>query len=147
VAVLAAALGIAAHRTPAPTDIEQAEADLRSARTVTTALIDEAFQHEADARGHRSHAECHRNLLDEHADTNDAEWVEVQQALADGHAQLARVHGSRRDNLFHVAAEHLRLLAEAESEILRAKDARDRGCPYPVAPRVRALLTPVLPAR
>ena len=72
------------------------------------------------------------------------EWIA---ASADAHTQLSKANWERRDNGLHLAAEYRRLIAEAECEILRAKDARDHGTPYKVAPRVRDLLAPVLNTR
>jgi hypothetical protein len=143
---LAALAGVAAYQL-APTDIERAEADLQKARTVIVALDAEADAALKGAKGHKLRAADHRRELDTHPDVDDAEWRAWQQAMADGHARLHRAKEARRDTLLHLTAEYLRLLAEAEGEILRAKDARDRGTPHAVAPRVRDLLAPVLNAR
>lgn len=129
-----------------PTDIERAEADLRKARAVVSALDDESVGHQKAARLNRTRAAEHRKLADDNKDTTDTEWLERHRATAESQAQLGRANDARRDNLYHLTAEYLRLLAEAECEILRAKDARDRGTPYQVAPRVRELLAPMLSA-
>lgn len=131
----------------APSDIERAEADLRKARAVIVALDNEADAALQEAKGHKLRAAKHRQELAKHADVDDAEWRAWQQAMADGHARLHRAKDARRDTLLHLTSEYLRLLAEAEGEILRAKDARDRGTPHQVAPRVRNLLAPVLSGR
>ncbi len=130
-----------------PTDIERAEADLQKARGVVVALDAESKACLTDAKGHKVRAAEHRKLLAEHPDTPDVEWLEWHRAMADGHFRLYRAKEARRDNLLHLAAEYLRLTAEAECEILRAKDARDRGTPHQVAPRVRDLLVPVISGR
>lgn len=129
-----------------PTDVERAEADLQKARGIVCALDDESGVCQKEARGHKECAAEFRKRADENKDTTDGEWLEWTRAMADGHARLARAKRDRRDNLFHLTAEYLRLLAEAEGEILRAKDARDRGTPYKVAPRVRELLAPLISA-
>jgi hypothetical protein len=74
-------------------------------------------------------------------------WVERNQAISDSHSQLSRANAERRDTLIHLTAVYVRLVTEAEAELLRAKDARDRGVPYKVAPRVREILSPILSAR
>lgn len=131
----------------APNDIERAEADLRKARAVVVALDTEADSALKEAKGHKLRAAEHRQELAKHPDVDDAEWRAWQQSMADGHARLHRAKDARRDTLLHLTSEYLRLLAEAEGEILRAKDARDRGTPHQVAPRVRDLLAPVLSSR
>lgn len=130
-----------------PTDIERAEAHLWKARAVVAALDDEATASLKEAKGHKLRAADHKKQLDENPDVDDAEWRAWHQAMADGHGRLYRAKVARRDTLMHLAAEYLRLLAEAEGEILRAKDARDRGTPNTVAPRVRDLLAPVMTGR
>lgn len=130
-----------------PTDVERAEADLQKARAVVMALDDESVSCQKDARLYKTRAAEYQKLTDDNRDTTDAAWLDWHRAMADGHAQLRRANSARRDNLYHLTAEYLRLLAEAESEILRAKDARDRGTPYKVAPRVRELLAPIISAR
>ena len=145
-AALVALAGIAAYRLT-PTDIERAEDDLRNARAVVVAFDNEADAALKEAKGHKLRAAEHRKQLDTHPDVDDAEWRAWQQAMADGHARLHRAKDARRDTLLHLVADYLRLLAEAECEILRAKDARDHGTPYKVAPRVRDLLAPVLSTR
>jgi hypothetical protein len=127
--------------------MERAEADLEKARAVVCAHEDESLDCEKAAKGHRLRAAEHQKQADEHRDTTDAEWLAWHRAMADGHAQLARARSARRDTLTHLTALNLRLLAEAECEILRAKDALDRGTPYKVAPRVRSILAPVLGGR
>ncbi len=129
------------------TDIERAEADHRNAQAVVLALEDEAAGCEKAARHLKARAaECRKRAV-EHKDSSDTAWLEVQHAVADSFSQLGRANLDRRANLHHLTAEYLRLLAEAECEILRAKDARDRGTPFTVAPRVRDLLAPMLSAR
>lgn len=130
-----------------PTDLERAEADLRKARAVVVALDNDADASLKEAKGHKLRSAEHRQQLDKNPDVEDAEWREWHQAMADGHAQLHRAKDARRDTLLHLTTEYLRLLAEAEGEILRAKDARDRGTPHRVAPRVHDLLAPVLSGR
>lgn len=149
---LAVAVALAAAAVPAAlvvrhlasSDLDEAEAELVKARAVVCADEEESLACEAEAKGHRLRAAAYQKKADEHRDTSDVEWLEWHHALADGHAQLARAKSARRDTLTHLNATYLRLLAEAECEILRAKDARDRGTPYEVAPRVRDLLKPVL---
>lgn len=127
-----------------PTDIERAEADLRRASNVVKAMNDEANKTLEEAEDHKECAQFRQACLDESPNTTDSEWVELQRSKRDSHRQLYRAKLARRDNLLHLTAEYWRLLAEAECEIVRAKDARDRGTPYKVAPRVRELLAPVL---
>ena len=144
VAGIATLLGILAYQQFCPSDIERAEADLQKARNIVCALDEESAACQKEARGHKERAAEFRKRADENKDTTDAEWLEWTRAMADGHAQLGRAMRDRRDNLFHLVSQNLRLLAEAESEIIRAKDARDRGTPYKVAPRVRDILAPIL---
>lgn len=145
VAVLAALIGTAAYFF-GPTDIDRAEADLKKARRIVNEIEEESSQAAKDARGHEKRAaECRRIAEQETDSTDDArvEWVE---SSARGHKQLSKANWERRDNCLHLAAEYRLLLAEAESEVLRAKNARDRGTPFQVAPRVRDILTPILAA-
>lgn len=142
--VVLAALGGLVVSLLGPTDIGRAEGDLKKAWAVLNALEDETVQAGNDARGHTKRAAQYRKAVDEGKDPTDTPRAEWLSASADGHARLAKANWERRDNGLHLAAEYRRLIAEADCEILRAKDARDRGTPYPVAPRVRALLTPVL---
>ncbi len=142
-AVLAALAGLVVYSFT-PTDIERAEADVRKARAVVVALEWEAGSCSKDAEGHKLYAAEHQKRADE---PPYKEWLEWERSMAYGHAELARAKFDRRDTLARLCATYLRLLAEAEGEILRAKDARDRGTPYKVAPRVRDLLAPVLAAR
>lgn len=139
---LATLIGLLAYKL-SPTDLERAEADLERAREIVLALDGESAACQAAAKAHRARAAAFRERAEERED----EWQEWHRALADTHAQLSRANSARRDNLAHLTAGYLRLLAEAECEILRAKNARDRGTPYEVAPRVRALLAPVLGGR
>lgn len=127
-----------------PTDVERAEADLQKARAVVAAFDEEAGVCVTAAKGHKRRAAEHRKQADENPTETDAEWLEWQRSMAYGHAELARANYARRDTLIRLCAAYLRLLAEAEGEILRAKDARDRGTPYKVAPRVRELLAPMI---
>lgn len=130
-----------------PSDIDRAEADLKKAWAVLNALEEETAQARNDARGHTKRAAEYRKVADEDKDSTDAPRAEWYAASADSHAQLAKANWERRDNGLHLAAEYRRLIAEADCEILRAKNARDRGTPYKVAPRVRDLLAPLLAAR
>ena len=146
-ATLLGMLAILAYQRFGPGDIERAEADLQKARDIVAALDEESETCQKEARGHKARAAEFRKRGDENKDTTDTEWLEWNRAMADGHAQLGRAKRDRRDNLFHLISQDLRLLAEAECEIIRAKDARDRGTPYKVAPRVRDLLAPILGTR
>ncbi|MBX9584623.1 MAG: hypothetical protein K2X87_30340 [Gemmataceae bacterium] len=130
-----------------PTDVERAEADLQKARAVVIAFDEEAGVCLTAGKGHNRRAAEHQKQVDENPTETDAEWLEWQRSMAYGHAELARANYARRDTMTRLCAAYLRLLAEAEGEILRAKDARDRGTPYKVAPRVRELLTPMISAR
>lgn len=142
-AVLVSVAGVLLYRF-SPTDFERAEADLVKARAIVNALDVDSEAEQKEAAKHYKRASEYRQVVDENQDTTDLPWLEWNQAMADGHSQIYRAKRDRRDNLFHLIAVYLRLLAEAESEILRAKDARDRGTPYKVAPRVREILAPVL---
>lgn len=143
---LAAVAGILLYQTT-PTDIERAETDLRKARAVVAAFDEEAGVCVTAAKGHKRLAAEHRKQADDNPNEPDAAWLEWQRSMASGHAELARANYARRNTLTRLSATYLRLLAEAECEILRAKDARDRGTPHKVAPRVRELLTPIISAR
>jgi hypothetical protein len=140
---LAAVAGALAYRF-SPTDIERAEADLVKARAIVCALDDESEVQQKEAAKHSARASEFRKIADENKDTKDTPWLEWHRAMADGHSQLYRAKRDRRDNLTHLTAVYLRLIAEAECEILRAKDARNRGTPYKVTPRVRDILAPIL---
>ncbi len=141
--IIAVAVGVLAYRL-SPTDIERAEADLRTSCAVVNAIEEEAPRQLKDCRGHRERAAELRKLVAENEGSSDFEWLEWQRAKAQGHIQLAAAAGDRRDHLLRLAAEYRRLVAEANCEILRAKDAAERGTPHAVAPRVRALLNPIL---
>ncbi|MBA4067819.1 MAG: hypothetical protein C0501_29795 [Isosphaera sp.] len=130
-----------------PTDIDRAEADLAKARARVNALDEEAYSRIQEARQHSTRAEEILKHLEERKDSTDAEWLEWRRAAAHTQSQLAQAKYARRSNLLHLSAEYRRLLAEAECEVLRAKDARDRGTPYEVSPRVRELLAPMISAR
>ncbi len=127
-----------------PTDIERAEADLHKSWAVVNDIEEEAPRRLKDCRGHNLRAAELRKLVAENESSSDFEWLEWQRAKAQGHAQLATAADERRDHLLRLAAEYRRLIAEANREILRAKDARERGTPYAIAPRVRELLKPIL---
>ncbi len=142
-AVALAAAGLVAYLLT-PTDIERAEADLKKGWAVVNTLEDEAIQASKDARGHSKRAAEYRQAEEEDKDTGDAAFLEWCWSSAHGHKQLSKAKWARRENSLPLAAESRRLLAEAECEILRAKDARDQGTPYKVAPRVREILAPVL---
>lgn len=130
-----------------PDDIARAESDLKRAWVVLNAIEEESTKARNDARGHTKRAAAYRKVADEDKDPTDTPRAEWLAASADCHSQLANANWQRRDNGLHLAAEYRRLIAEADCEILRAKDARDSGTPYKVAPRVRDLLTPILAAR
>jgi hypothetical protein len=147
VAALFGALGSLLGYLLTPTDIERAEADLVKARAIVVALDRESDTHQKEVVKHSARASEYRQVADENKDTTDVPWLEWNRAMADGHSQISRAKRERRDNLTHLTAVYLRLVAEAESEILRAKDARDRGTPYKVAPRVRDILAPILNPR
>jgi hypothetical protein len=141
---IAAALGGLLFYLRSPTDIERAEADLKKAWVVVNTLDEEAAEAGKNARGHAKRAAEYRQTAADEKDSTDTprqEWIESN---ASGHKKLSKANWDRRDNALHLAAEYRRLVAEADCEILRAKDARDRGTPYKVAPRVREILTPVL---
>lgn len=127
-----------------PADIERAESDLAKARAIVVALDAESETEQKETVKHKERACEYRRVADENKDTTDLPWLEWNQAMADGHSQISRAKRDRRDNLFHLNAVYLRLIAEAECELLRAKDARDRGTPFKVAPRVRKILAPIL---
>lgn len=143
VAVVAGVVGLVIYFF-GPTDIDRAEADLKKAWVVVNTLEDDAIQASKDARGHSKRAAEYRQAAEEDKDSTDTARVEWFESSAHGHKKLSKANWERRDNTLHLAAEYRRLLAEAECEILRAKDARDRGTPYKVAPRVREILAPVL---
>lgn len=143
---VAATVGVLIYQL-SPTDIERAEADLAKAQARVSALDDEAYSRVEEARHHATRAAEIQTHLEERKDSKDAEWLEWRRATAYTQSQLAQAKYARRDNLLHLSAEYRRLLTEAECEVLRAKDARDRGTPYTVAPRVRELLAPVLNTR
>lgn len=127
-----------------PSDMERAEADIKKAWVVVQDLEDESDQQGKDARGHSQRAAEYRDAGNETKAATDETYLEWCDSSAHAHRQLAKAKRARRDNTLHLAAEYRRLLSEAECEILRAKDARDRGTPYKVAPRVRDILAPVL---
>jgi hypothetical protein len=127
-----------------PTDIERAEADLRKAQAVVNAIEAEAPRQLKDWREHSQEAVHYRKIADENKNSSDVESLEWHLATARGHARLAGAASDRRDHLLRLAAEYRRLVAEAQCEILQAKEARERGMPYEVAPRVRELLKPIL---
>lgn len=129
---------------PAPTDIDQAEANLHTSWAVINRLEDEADEQQLASRGHRKRAAEHQKMVDENKDDPDAPWVEWHRASADGHSRLATATSARRDNLLQLSAEYRRRIAEANCTILQARDTRDRGTPMTVAPRVREILRPVL---
>jgi hypothetical protein len=130
-----------------PTDLERADADVKRAWVVINVLEDEAQKNIDDARGHRARAAEIRQTMDKSRGITDPPWFEWCAAKAENHTRLANAKRDRRDSLLHLTVEYLRLLAEAECEIIRAKNARDHGTPYEVAPRVREILTPVLAGR
>jgi hypothetical protein len=146
VAALAAVAGGLVYAL-APSDLQRAEADLKRGDEVIASINAEAAQRLEEAEFHRKRAKHFEAVLAEKPDTTDREWVEWNRSKLSGHKQLYEAKLARRDTLIHLAAHYQRLLAEAECEFLRAKDARDRGTPYRVAPRVRELLTPVLADR
>lgn len=143
VLLIAGLFGLLAY-TLSPTDIEKAEADHEKAWAVVNTLEEESVQAGKDARHHSKRASESRQAAEEDKDSTDTALVEWFESSAHGHKQLSKANWERRENTLHLAAEYRRLLAEAECEILRAKDARDRGTPYKVSPRVREILAPVL---
>lgn len=145
-AVLAALGGLAAYQL-APTDLERAEADLRKARAVVIDLQEEGVRAGEDARRHARNAAEGRRAAADTDESADPGYRGYCESLAAANKQVSAANWARRDALIHLTAGYLRLLAEAECEILRAKDARDHGTPYTVAPRVRDLLAPVLNTR
>lgn len=145
--VTLAALGGGLAYQLCPTDIERAEADVARAWSVVNALETECEQQRDDAVHHKARAAHHQKILDQNPGSPDGEWLEWEKVAASRHTQLRAATLARRDNLIHLSTVYRRLLAEAETEVLRAKDARDRGTPFRVAPRVRELLAPVLSAR
>jgi len=145
-ALAAAIVGILVYRF-SPTDLERADADIKKARVVIISLDEEANQQLEDAARHRKRAAELRKTLEEKKGSPDTAMVEWCEAMLHSHTQMQKAKDHRRDNLVRLTAQSMRLLAEAECEILRAKDARDRGTPYVVAPRVQELLAPVVAAR
>ena len=141
--VVAANVGVLAYHF-SPTDLERAESDIKRARATIEALEAESDRELEDAIGHRKRATVLQKHVDENRDTADLVCLEWCKSSAHAESKLNRAKRARRDNLLHLAGEYRRLLAEAECELLRAKDARDRGTPYKVAPRVREILTPAL---
>jgi hypothetical protein len=146
VAALQAVLIPLAVYVHSPTDIVRAEADLKKASSVVKALNDEAAETLDEAEDHKKRSQFYQACLDEKPNTPDSDWVEWHRSKIYSHKELYRAKRDRRDNLVRLTAGYYRLLAEAECEIIRAKDARDRGTPYKVAPRVREILTPILGA-
>ena len=144
VAAVFVPLGILLGYLLSPTDIDRAESDLAKARAIVVALDAESETQQRETVKHKERASEYRQIADENKDATDLPWLEWNRAMADGHSQISRAKRDRRDNLFHLNAVYLRLIAEAECELLRAKDARDRGTPYKVAPRVRKILAPIL---
>jgi hypothetical protein len=130
-----------------PTDLARADADVDKARVIILSLDEEARQQLENARKHKKRLAEIRKSLEEEKDSKDTARLEWREAMADGNSRLQTAHYARHDNLLRLIAQYLRLLAEAECEILRAKGARDRGTPYVVAPRVQDLLAPILTKR
>lgn len=145
-AILGTALPLFWYRF-SPTDLERAEDDLKRARIVIVSFDGEALQHLEEARKYKKRLAQIREALEEGKDSTDTACLAWCEAMADGNTRLQKANYARRDNLLHLMAQYLRLLAEAECEVLLAKDARDRGTPYRVAPRVRELLAPILADR
>jgi hypothetical protein len=129
-----------------PGDIERAESDIQKAKDIVLALDQEADSRHATAKAYRTYSSDYRTSAERGAASGSV-WVERNHAIADSHSQLSRANGERRDTLIHLTAVYVRLVTEAETELLRAKDARDRGIPYKVAPRVREILSPILSTR
>jgi hypothetical protein len=142
---LAAVAGLLVYRLT-PTDIQRAETDLQKAKEVVSALNKETAESLEDAEYQRDRAKHYQARLDEKPQTTDSEWVEWNRSKLYSHSELSRAKFARRNNLIRLTAGYQRLLAEAECEILRAKDASDRGTPFKVAPRVRDILAPILAA-
>jgi hypothetical protein len=127
-----------------PTDIERAESDLQKAWPVVNTLEAEATRLFKDSRNHKERAAEHRQYATDSEGSSDVEMPDWHRATARAHARLADAASDRRDHLLRLTAEYRRLLAEAQCEILQAKEARERGMPCEVAPRVRELLKPIL---
>ena len=127
-----------------PTDLERATSDLKRAWVVIDSFEDEA---ELQSRKADAHADCSRQFqtkLEKNKDASDKCWLEWCKSAAQSHKQLIQARFERYNSLLDLAGQYRRLAAEAECEILRAKSARDRGTPYPVAPRIQAILAPIL---
>lgn len=131
----------------APGDIERAEADLHKAHAIVTCLHEEGIRAGEDARRHSRNAAEGRKAAADTDGSADPGYREYCESLAAANRQVSTAKWARRDALARLTAGYLRLLADAECEIDRAKDARDRGTPYKVAPRVRDLLAPILTTR
>lgn len=127
-----------------PGDIQRAEADLQKSLPVVKALEVEAVQKQKECRVHEQLAAEYRKSAEARKDSEDLAALEWYGAYAVRHEQLASAASDRRDHLLRLAAGYHRLTAEAHCEILRAKEARERGTPYEVAPKVREILKPIL---
>lgn len=127
-----------------PTDIQRAEADHQQSLPVVRGVEVEAVRQQKEWRSHDQTAAEYRKLAETRKDSEDLAALEWYRAKAEHHARVAAAASDRRDHLLRLAAEYHRLVAEAHCEILRAKEARERGTPYEVAPKVRAILKPIL---
>jgi hypothetical protein len=129
-----------------PTDIDRAESAVEKAWAALKEIEDDSSRAGKEAHRQEKRAAEFRKVAEEEADSTDTARVEWLDSSARSLRQLSKAYWERRDNCLHLAAEYRRLLAEAECEVLRAKNARDRGTPYKVTPRVREILTPILAA-
>lgn len=134
------------HRSP-PSDLEQAYAELQMAWKLQAAYRAEADEHFRMSEEREEAIADFRAKAEAAKHTPDPAWAEYCEAMAVGNEIVQKAERTRRDNLLRLCAEHRRLAAQAESELRRAQDARDRGAAYPVAPRIKEILTPVLGAR
>ena len=130
-----------------PDDLHQAYAEMSKAWTLMQANKAEADEHLNKIEWRKGRIVYLRTELEKAKRTPDKALAEFCEAAIAANEQVQKAEKSRRDNLLCLCAEHARLLAQAESEFRRAQDAKDRGAPYPVTPRVRAILAPVLAAR
>jgi hypothetical protein len=130
-----------------PSDLDRANAEYQRAGAIVKALEGDAERQREEINMHKKSLVNILMTLDQNRTTGETTWNKWYEAMFDSHSQLLAAHQARRDTLIHLAAQYRRLLAEAGCEILRGKDARDRGTPYPVAPRVQNLLAPVFAGR
>lgn len=127
-----------------PSDVQRAEADLAQAKAVIDRLSAETDAMLSEAEYHAKRAKHFQACLDERPHTKDAAWATWNRVKVETHTELYDAKLDRRNKLLLLLASYHRLLADAEREILTAKDARDHGTPYKVAPRVRDVLSAIL---